>query len=67
MDAVFTEADSDGGGADLIDQNRNSFSDYGSAARRIARTVFLGSCPGRSIVGIDVDRIYLGVPRPRMA
>ena len=63
-DAVFTEADSDGGGADLIDQNRNSFSDYGSAARRIARTVFLGSCPGRSIVGIDVDRIYLGVARP---
>ena len=61
---VFTEADSNGGGADLIDQNRNSFSEYGGAARRIARAVFLGSCPGRSLLGMDIKRIYLGVAQP---
>lgn len=62
--AVFTEADSDGGGADLIDNSRNSFFEYGYAARRIARTVFFGSCPGRSLVGIDDKHIYLGVAQP---
>ena len=62
--AVFTEADSNGSGADLIDEHRNMYSEYGGAARRIARTVFLGSCPGRSLVGIDVNRIYLGVAQP---
>ena len=62
--AVFTEADSDGGGVDLIDKSRNNFSEYGYAARRIARTVFFGSCPGRSFVGIDTNRIYLGVAQP---
>lgn len=61
---VFTEADSDAGGADAIDQNRNSFSEYGGAARRLARTVFLGSCPGRSLVGIDEKHVYLGVAQP---
>ena len=63
-DPVFTEADSNSGRADLIDQSRNIFSEYGGAARRIARTVFLGSCPGRSIVGIDATRIHLGVAQP---
>ena len=63
-DAVFREADSNGGGADLIDKGRNSFAEYGGAARRIARTVFLGSCPGRSFVGIDVNRIHLGIAQP---
>ena len=62
--AVFTEADSDGGGVDLIDKSRNSFSEYGYAARRIARTVFFGSCPGRSLLGIEANRIYLGVAQP---
>ena len=62
--AVFTEADSDGGGVDLIDKSRNNFSEYGYAARRIARTVFFGSCPGRSLVGINDKRIYLGVAQP---
>ena len=62
--AVFTEADSDGGGADLIDKSRNNFAEYGYAARRIARTVFFGSRPGRSILGIDDKRIYLGVAQP---
>ena len=63
-EAVFTEADSDGGGADMIDKSRNSFSEYGYAARRVARTVFFGSCPGRSILGMDDKRIYLGVAQP---
>jgi predicted AAA+ superfamily ATPase len=64
-DAVFTEADSNGGRADLIDQRRSSFSEYGGAARRIARTVFLGSCPSGAIRGIDTNRIHLGVAQPK--
>ena len=63
-DVVFTEADSDNGEADKIDKGRNNFAEYGGAARRIARTVFLGSCPGRSLIGIDVNRIHLGVAQP---
>ena len=54
-----------GGRADLIDQQRSSFSEYGGAARRIARTVFLGSCPSGAIRGIDANRIHLGVAQPR--
>ena len=61
---VFAEADSNGGRADLIDQERSSFSEYGGAARRIARTVFLGSCPSGAIRGIDTNRINLGVAQP---
>lgn len=63
-DPIFTEADSDGGRADLIDAKQRRFSDLGGASRRIARTVFLGSCPGRAIVGIDATRIHLGVAQP---
>lgn len=63
-DAVFTEADSNGGRADLIDQQRSSFSECGGAARRIARTVFLGSCPSGAIRGIDTNLIHLGVAQP---
>ena len=63
-DAVFTEADSNGGRTDLIDQQRSNFSEYGGAARRIARTVFLGSCPSGAIRGIDANRIHLGVAQP---
>lgn len=63
-DAVFTEADSNGGRADLIDQPRSSFSECGGAARRIARTVFLGSCPSGAIRGIDTNLIHLGVAQP---
>ena len=64
-DAVFTEADSNSGRADLIDQRRSAFSEYGGAARRIARTVFLGSCPSGAIRGIDTNRIHLGVAQPK--
>ena len=63
-DPVFAEADSNGGRADLIDQQRSSFSEYGGAARRIARTVFLGSRPSGSIRGINANRIHLGVAQP---
>lgn len=63
-DPVFTEADSDGGRADFIDAKQRRFSDLGGASRRIARTVFLGSCPGRAIIGIDATRIHLGVAQP---
>ena len=63
-DPIFTEADSNGGRADLIDAKQRRFSDLGGAARRIARTVFLGSCPSGAIKGIDVTRIHLGIAQP---
>ena len=66
-DPVFTEAASKGGRADLIDNKRSNFSANGGAARRIARAVFLGSCPGRSILGIDTNRIRLGVAQPKQS
>ena len=66
-DPVFMEAAGKSGRADLIDNKRSTFSANGGAARRIARTVFLGSCPGRSILGIDTNRIRLGVAQPKQS
>ncbi len=63
-EAVFAEADSNDGRADLIDQQRKDFAQCGGAARRIARAVFLGSCPGGAIRGIDTPRILLGTAQP---
>ena len=63
-DPVFREAAVKRGRTDLIDQRRSNFAAHGGAARRIARTALLGSCPGRSIVGIGVNRIHLGVAQP---
>ena len=61
---VLTEVDSDGSRTDNIDQNARRFMEIGGAARRIARTVFLGSASSGAIRGIDARRINLGVVQP---
>ena len=61
---VLTEVDSDGSRTDNIDRNVQRFSNIGGAARRIARTVFLGSASSGAVRGIDARRVHLGVVLP---
>ena len=61
---VFSEADAANSRADRIDAANRRYSDVGGAARRIARTVLLGSAPGGAIRGIDARSIRLGAVRP---
>ena len=61
--AVISEADSDGGRADRIDETER-FARAGGAAKRTARTVFLGSAPGGALRGIDDQQIRLGTSQP---
>ena len=62
--AVLTEVDSDGSRVDNIDKTVQRFRDIGGAARRIARTIFLGSAPSGALRGIDDRQIHLGVAQP---
>lgn len=61
---VLTEIDSDGSRTDNIDRANQRFSNIGGAARRIARTVFLGSASSGAVRGIDARRIHLGAVLP---
>ena len=61
---VLTEVDSDGSRTDNIDKDVQRFTDVGGAARRIARTVFLGSAASGAVRGISDRRIRLGVVLP---
>ena len=61
---VLTEVDSDGSLTDQIDMDSGTFLDVGGAARRVARTVFLGSATGRAVKGITIRQIHLGVVEP---
>ena len=63
-DPVVKEIDSHGSRTDQIDKKSQSFIEVGSAARRIARTVFLGSATGRAVKGITNRQIHLGVVEP---
>ena len=63
-DPVVQEIDSHGSRTDQIDRNSQSFIEAGSAARRIARTIFLGSATGRAVTGISQQQIHLGVVEP---
>ncbi|RKU36700.1 hypothetical protein C6496_12300 [Candidatus Poribacteria bacterium] len=63
-DPVVQEVDSHGSRTDQIDRNSQSFIEVGSAARRIARTVFLGSATGRAVKGLTTRQIHLGVVEP---
>ena len=60
---VISEADSDGSRADRIDETAR-FAQVGGAAKRVARTVFLGSAPGGAMRGIDERQIRLGAVQP---
>ena len=60
---VISEADSDGSRADRIDETAR-FAQVGGAAKRVARTVFLGSAPSGALRGIDERQIRLGAVQP---
>ena len=62
--SVMSEVDSDASITDNIDNSVRRFADVGGAARRIARTVFLGSAPTGSAPGIDMRQIRLGAVQP---
>ena len=61
---VVSEVDSANSRTDNIDRESQRFGDVGGAARRIARTVFLGSAPSGATRGIDIRQIHLGVVQP---
>ena len=61
---VLTEVDSDNSRTDAIDKESQRFAEVGGAARRIARTVFLGSASSGAIRGIDSRQIHLGTVQP---
>lgn len=61
---VLTEVDSHGSRADGIDSKSARFQEVGGAARRIARTVFLGSPNVGAVRGIDARSVNLGVVMP---
>ena len=63
-DPVVQEVDSHGSRTDQIDRNSQSFIEVGSAARRIARTIFLGSAASHAVKGISQQQIHLGVVEP---
>ena len=61
---VMSEVDSDDSRTDNIDKGNQRFADVGGAARRIARTVFLGSASSGATKGIDSRQVRLGVVQP---
>ena len=61
---VMSEADSNGSRADALDKEHRRFNDVGGAARRITRTVFLGSAASGAVKGVNEQRIRLGVVQP---
>ena len=63
-DPVVKEVDSHGSRTDQIDRKSQSFIEVGSAARRIARTIFLGSASSGALKGISERQIHLGVVEP---
>ena len=64
-DAVISEVDSDNSRTDAIDKsNPRTFGEIGGAARRIARTIFLGSATAGAVRGIDRTQVHLGVVQP---
>ena len=61
---VVKEVDSHGSRTDQIDKKSQIFIEVGSAARRIARTIFLGSASSHAVKGISQQRVRLGVVEP---
>ncbi len=63
-DPVLSEADRAGSRTDLMDISNQRFGRVNGAAKRVARTVFLGSAESGAVRGIDARRIRLGVVQP---
>ena len=61
---VVSEADSDDSRTDNIDKESQRFAELGGAARRVARTIFLGSAAAGATKGIDQKQIHLGTVQP---
>ena len=61
---VVTEADTDNSRTDNIDKGSQRFAEVGGAARRVARTIFLGSALAGATRGIDQRQIHLGTAQP---
>ena len=61
---VISEVDSDNSKTDNIDKSSTRFAELGGAARRVARTIFLGSAGSGAIRGIDQRTIHLGTTQP---
>lgn len=61
---VVSEVDSDDSQTSRIDNSSERFLKVGRAARRIARTIFLGSASSGAVRGIDERRIRLGTMEP---
>ncbi len=62
---VLSEIDSNNSKTDNIDRTSQRFGEVGGAARRIARTIFLGSSGSGAVKGIDDRQIRLGVVQPK--
>ena len=62
--SVLSEVDSDNSRTDDVDQALQRFAEVGGAARRLARTIFLGSAPSGAVRGIDERQIRLGAVQP---
>ena len=61
---VVSEIDGVNSRTDRLDNEKERWLTVGGAAKRITRTIFLGSVPGKAIHGIDQDQIRLGVVQP---
>ena len=62
---VLSEVDSNNSRTDNIDRASQRFGEVGGAARRTARTIFLGSSGSGAVKGIDARQIRLGVVQPK--
>ncbi|MCY3724179.1 MAG: DUF499 domain-containing protein [Candidatus Poribacteria bacterium] len=63
-DPIVQEIDSHGSRTEQIDRSSQNFIEIGNAARRTARTIFLGSATGGAVKGITNRQIHLGVVEP---
>ena len=61
---VVSEIDGTNSRTDQLDNDKERWLTVGGAAKRITRTIFLGSVPGKAIHGIDQNQIRLGVVQP---
>lgn len=61
---VVSEIDGTNSRTDQLDNDKERWLQVGGAAKRITRTIFLGSVPGKAIHGVDQNQIRLGVVQP---
>ena len=62
---VIEEADGANSKVDQLDAGNPRFADLRGAAKRVSRTIFLGSVPGNNIHGLTKSQIHLGTAQPR--